>query len=54
MGADNARISAGECPQDLGFSGPGSASLSICGDVLATGKSAQLQLDGVLPSTVVD
>jgi FG-GAP-like repeat len=38
------------CQPDLGFGGPGSAILSVCGDALATGGSADLLLTGAAPS----
>jgi hypothetical protein len=34
------------CQPDLGFAGPGDASLSVCGDALASGGSAGLLLTG--------
>jgi hypothetical protein len=37
------------CQQDLGFAGPGIVSLSLCGEVLAQGLSADLQLTGGPP-----
>lgn len=34
------------CQTDLGFAGPGTVSLSLCGDPLATGGSATLEVEG--------
>ena len=53
VGTDNPRITTGTCQADLGSAGPGAMALSICGGVLASGQTAQLQLDGALPSTIV-
>ena len=40
------------CQTDLGFAGPGSMSLSLCGDDLTEAASlAQLELNGAAPST---
>ena len=39
----------GICQTDLGFGGPGSVQLSICGDLLATGNVATLGMTGALP-----
>jgi hypothetical protein len=38
------------CQADLGFGGPGSAALSLCGGDLSTGTSADLELSGGPPS----
>lgn len=40
------------CQADLGFGGPGSATLSLCGDALATGGQADLLLSGAAPNAV--
>jgi len=40
------------CQADLGFGGPGNAVLSLCGDALATGKTADLLLSGAAPSSM--
>ncbi len=37
------------CQPDIGFGGPGSATLSLCGDELATGAVAELRLEGAPP-----
>lgn len=37
------------CQADIGFGGPGSGSLSICGDALASGGSADLAVSGATP-----
>ena len=37
------------CQPDLGFGGPGTAVLSVCGDVLASGGTADLQVTGAPP-----
>jgi hypothetical protein len=39
------------CQPDLGFAGPGGASLSVCGDALASGGSADLLLSGAPASS---
>ena len=39
------------CQPDLGFGGPGTTTLAICGDVLATGGSATLSITGAPAST---
>jgi hypothetical protein len=39
------------CQPDLGFAGPGDASLSVCGDALASGGSADLLLSGAPASS---
>ena len=39
------------CQTNLGFGGPGHAVLSVCGEALATGGSADLLLTGAAPST---
>ncbi|MHC5210558.1 MAG: hypothetical protein ACYTG2_07565 [Planctomycetota bacterium] len=49
VGLDNPRISEGACQTDLGFGGPGSSVLSLCGEPLATGGSADLLLTGTPP-----
>jgi len=38
------------CQPDLGFSGPGTAALSLCGDMLASGGTADLALTGAPPN----
>ncbi|HEX5011553.1 MAG TPA: choice-of-anchor J domain-containing protein [Planctomycetota bacterium] len=38
------------CQTDLGFGGPGSLALSVCGDALASGSSATLRLTGAKPA----
>jgi hypothetical protein len=40
---------AGVCQQDLGFGGPGSVELQVCGDALATGGLATLSVEGAPP-----
>ncbi len=37
-----ARLDCGVCQPDLGFAGPGSSTLSLCGQALASGNTAQL------------
>jgi hypothetical protein len=37
---------AGECQEDLGFGGPGTVLLQVCGDALATGGDATLTVNG--------
>jgi len=37
------------CQTDLGFGGPGSATLSMCGEGLGTGQTSELQLAGATP-----
>ncbi len=39
------------CQPDVGFGGPGEASLSVCGQALASGASADLLLSGAPPSS---
>ena len=39
------------CQADLGFGGPGSSSLTICGDALSTGNSADMVLSGAATNT---
>ncbi len=39
------------CQADLGFGGPGASALSLCGEPLATGGTADLVLTGAPPST---
>jgi hypothetical protein len=41
-----ATITGPFCQPDLGFGGPGTATLSVCGDVLASGGSADLAVVG--------
>jgi len=41
------------CQDDLGFGGPGSSVLSLCGQALATGNTADLLLTGAPASTTV-
>jgi hypothetical protein len=38
------------CQEDLGFAGPGHMQLSVCGDLLAKGGHAELNLTGAPPS----
>ena len=46
------RVSCGvTCQPDLGFGGPGSATLSVCGDVLSTGGSADLLIENAPASS---
>jgi hypothetical protein len=40
------RVSCDVCQPDLGFGGPGSATLSVCGEVLSPGKTATLSVSG--------
>jgi len=40
------------CQPSLGFAGPGAVSLTVCGDELASGGTAQLQLTGAPASAV--
>jgi hypothetical protein len=40
------------CQADLGFGGPGSATLSLCGGDLSTGASANLTLSGATPNAL--
>jgi len=40
------------CQTSLGFGGPGSASLSLCGGDLSTGNGANLSLTGATPSAL--
>lgn len=37
-------VSCDLCQSDLGFGGPGSSTLAICGEALATGNSAELKI----------
>ncbi|MCZ6596233.1 MAG: hypothetical protein O7B99_01190, partial [Planctomycetota bacterium] len=37
------------CQEDLGYGGPGPATLSVCGPALESGKSATLLLENALP-----
>ncbi len=46
LARDLPRTSTVVCQPDLGFGGPGSSTLSLCGDDLSTGGSAALQLTG--------
>lgn len=47
------RVDCGDvCQTDLGFGGPGSASLSICGGDLSSGNPADLSLTGATPSSL--
>ena len=39
------------CQSDLGFGGPGSSSLSVCGDALSSGGTAVLALAGAPPNS---
>ena len=39
------------CHEDLGFGGPGSSHLTLCGQVLADGNTAELLLTGAPPLT---
>ena len=41
------------CQPDLGFGGPGSATLTVCGEPLGTGQSATLTVVGVQPHAPV-
>lgn len=41
------------CQQDLGFGGPGTADLSLCGGDLSTGTTATLELSGAPASAAV-
>jgi hypothetical protein len=41
------------CQVDLGFSGPGTAALSLCGGTLATGTTATVELAGATPNAPV-
>lgn len=41
-----ARTSCEVCQSDLGFGGPGSLNLSVCGETLASGGTADLELSG--------
>ncbi len=43
--------SESSCSTDLGFGGPGTASLSVCGEPLGTGQTAMLRVDGAKPNT---
>lgn len=38
------------CQPDLGFTGPGTAALTLCGDMLASGGTADLTLTGAPPN----
>ena len=40
------------CQQDLGFGGPGTSELRMCGGDLGTGTTADFQLSGALPGSV--
>jgi hypothetical protein len=40
------RVTCTTCQPDLGFGGPGSATLSLCGDALASGGTADLAIAG--------
>jgi hypothetical protein len=46
-------LSGVHCQPDLGFGGPGTATLSVCGDVLSAGGSADLAIVGMPPATTV-
>jgi len=46
-------INGFHCQTDLGFGGPGSATLSVCGDVLSAGGSADLAVVGLPPSSTI-
>lgn len=41
------------CQTDLGFGGPGTAVLDLCGDVLASGGTADLSLTGAAPNAAL-
>ncbi|MFT7461964.1 MAG: hypothetical protein ACI9EF_000298 [Pseudohongiellaceae bacterium] len=41
------------CQTDLGFGGPGTSQLSVCGDALASGGQADLSLTGALPGASI-
>lgn len=41
------------CQPDLGFGGPGTATLSVCGDPLSTGNTATLSVVGVQPQALI-
>lgn len=46
------RFDCGVCQTNLGFGGPGSAQLSICGQPLDSGNSATLTLENAAPSSL--
>jgi len=41
------------CQTDLGFGGPGTLALSLCGEGLASGQTSDLSLTGALPNAAV-
>ncbi|HKX45075.1 MAG TPA: M12 family metallo-peptidase, partial [Planctomycetota bacterium] len=43
------RVSCDVCQDSLGFGGPGTATLALCGPVLATGATAELAVQGAPP-----
>ena len=45
------RVSCGVCQTDLGFAGPGTTMLSLCGDALASGGQAELLVTGAPAQT---
>jgi hypothetical protein len=45
------RLDGGGCQPSLGFGGPGTAILSVCGDMLASGGTADLAIIGATPSS---
>jgi outer membrane protein assembly factor BamB len=49
--AIDASVSGSVCQPDLGFGGPGHATLSLCGDALATGGTADLLLSEATPNS---
>jgi hypothetical protein len=53
VGADNARIATETCQPDLGFGGPGTMAMEVCGDPLASGGTATLSIEGAPASSTV-
>ncbi|MHC4262949.1 MAG: hypothetical protein ACYSWX_10540 [Planctomycetota bacterium] len=46
-------LPGGICQTDLGFGGPGTASLSVCGGDLSSGTTADIALEGAAPNETV-
>lgn len=46
-------VPGSNCQTDLGFAGPGTSTLSICGGNLATGSNATLEVTGATPNQPV-